>query len=223
VIYWVGPEDVGGMSKITTFFLDVGGVLGTNGWDHKSRELAAKTFDLDYAEMAHRHDLSFGAYEEGKLTLDSYLDRVVFYRPRPFSREDFRSFMLSQSQPDPAMLSLIADLKEKYRLRVVITSNEGRELALHRIPLFGLDVLADYFIFSCFIHIRKPDPSFYHMALDMNHVAPQEVVYIDDREMFVEVARGLGIHGVWQTSIETTRAALSDLGLTTGSAKGKGL
>jgi len=114
-------------------------------------------------------------------------------------------------------------LKQKYSLRMVITSNEGRELVMHRIPLFGLDVLADYFIFSCFIHIRKPDPSFYHMALDMNQVAPHEVVYFDDREMFVEVARGLGIHGVWQTSIETTRAALCDLGLTTGSAKCKAL
>jgi putative hydrolase of the HAD superfamily len=207
------------LAKITTFFLDVGGVLGTNGWDHKSRELAAKTFDLDYAEMDHRHAMSFGAYEEGKLSLDSYLDRVVFHRPRPFSREDFRSFMLAQSQPDHAMLGLMAELKEKYGLRIVITSNEGRELVEHRIPLFGLDKLADYFIFSCFIHVRKPDPSFYHMALDMNQVPPEQVAYFDDREMFVEVARGMGIHGVWQTSIETTRAALADLGFTIGSAK----
>jgi putative hydrolase of the HAD superfamily len=207
------------MAKITTFFLDVGGVLGTNGWDHKSRELAAKTFDLDYAEMTHRHDMSFGAYEEGKLTLDSYMDRVIFYRPRSFSRDEFRAFMLAQSVPDPAMLGLMAELKQKYNLRVVITSNEGRELVTHRIPLFGLDKLADYFIFSCFIHIRKPDPAFYHMALDMNQVRPQEVAYFDDREMFVEVARGMGIHGVWQTSIDVTRAALNDLGLTTGSAK----
>jgi putative hydrolase of the HAD superfamily len=206
------------MARITTFFCDVGGVLGTNGWDHKSRELAAKTFDLDYAEMTHRHDMSFGAYEEGKLTLDSYLDRTVFYRPRPFSREDFRKFMLEQSQPDPAMLGLMAALKKKYGLKVVITSNEGRELVDYRIPSFGLDKLADYFIFSCFIHIRKPDPNFYRMALDMNQVAPQEVVYFDDREMFVEVARGLGIHGIWQTSIEMTRSALHDLGLTEGSA-----
>src|SRR3954447_7876828 len=116
------------MAKITTFFCDVGSVLGTNGWDHKSRELAAKTFDLDYTEMTHRHDMSFGAYEEGKLSLDSYLDRTVFYRPRSFSRDEFRAFMFDQSQPDRAMLALMAELKQKYGLRVVITSNEGREL-----------------------------------------------------------------------------------------------
>ena len=203
------------MAKITTFFLDVGGVLGTNGWDHHSRERAAKKFDLDYAEMTHRHDMSFGAYEEGKLSLNSYMDRVVFHKPRPYSRDDFRAFMLEQSQPDPAMLGLMADIKKKYGLKVVITSNEGRELVEHRIPLFGLDKLADYFIFSCYIRMRKPDPNFYLMALDMNQLQPGEVAYFDDREMFVEVARGMGINGVWQQSVENTRDALADLGFTT--------
>ncbi len=207
------------MAQITTFFVDVGGVLGTNGWGHQSRELAAKTFDLDYTEMDRRHAMSFNSYDEGKLTLDSYLDRVIFYRPRAFSRAEFRDFMFAQSRPDPAMLGLIAELKQKYGLKIVITSNEGRELTEYRIPLFGLDKLADYFIFSCYIHIRKPDPTFYQIALDMNHVTPEEVVYFDDREMFVEVARGMGIHGIWQTSIETTKAALADLGFTLDSVK----
>lgn len=202
-----------GMEKITTLFLDVGGVLGTNGWDHNSRGLAARQFGLDYAEMDQRHKMTFNSYEEGKLTLDAYLDRVIFYRARPFSREEFRSFMFAQSKPDPEMLRLIADLKQRYSLKVIITSNEGRELVLHRIPLFGLDKLADFFVFSCFIHVRKPDASFYRMALDLVQVPPEQVVYLDDREMFVEVARSFGIHGIWQTSIDMTRAALNDVGL----------
>jgi putative hydrolase of the HAD superfamily len=205
------------MDKITTLFLDVGGVLGTNGWDHKSRETAAKLFGLDYAEMDQRHKMTFHLFEEGNLTLDAYLDRTIFYRERDFSRDDFRDFMFAQSKPDPVMLGLIADLKNRYGLKVIITSNEGRELVTYRIPLFGLDTLADFFIFSCFIHVRKPDAAFYRMALDLVQVPPAQVVYLDDREMFVEVARGLGIRGIWQTSVETTRAALSDLGLSSSS------
>jgi putative hydrolase of the HAD superfamily len=205
------------MDTITTLFLDVGGVLGTNGWDHKSRELAAQQFGLDYAEMDQRHKMTFNMFEEGNLTLDAYLDRVIFYRERGFSRDDFRAFMFAQSKPDPVMLGLIADLKKRYGLKVIITSNEGRELVMYRIPLFGLDILADFFIFSCFIHVRKPDAAFYRMALDMVQEPPERVVYLDDREMFVEVARGLGIRGIWQTSVETTRAALSDLGLSSSS------
>src|SRR5437879_6248908 len=125
--------------------------------------------------------------------------------------------MFAQSKPDPVMLGLVAELKKQYGLKVIITSNEGRELVMYRIPLFGLDTLADFFIFSCFINVRKPDAAFYRMALDLVQVPPAEVVYLDDREMFVEVARGLGIRGIWQTCVETTRAALSDLGLSSSS------
>jgi hypothetical protein len=57
-------------------FVDLGGVLLTNGWDHTARKRAGKKFNLDYAEMEERHDQTFDTYEEGKLTLDEYLRRV---------------------------------------------------------------------------------------------------------------------------------------------------
>jgi hypothetical protein len=85
---------------ITTLFLDVGGVLLTNGWDHHARRRAAKHFGLPWVELQDRHGLMFETHEEGKLTFDEYLDRLVFYRKRPFTRAQFRSFMFSQSRPD---------------------------------------------------------------------------------------------------------------------------
>lgn len=99
------------MTEITTLFLDIGGVILTNGWDHRIRELASKRFDLDYGELNERHHLTFGTYEEGKLTLDQYLDRTVFYKERPFTKLEFREFMHAQSKPYPEMLQLIRDLK----------------------------------------------------------------------------------------------------------------
>ena len=88
-------------TEITTLFLDVGGVLLTNGWGHQSRALAAKAFDLNLEEMEDRHHLTFDTYEVGKLTLEEYLSRTVFYEERPFTRDQFREFMFSQSQPHP--------------------------------------------------------------------------------------------------------------------------
>jgi putative hydrolase of the HAD superfamily len=55
---------------ITTLFLDIGGVLLNDGWDHLARRRAAKHFGLDRAEMEQRHNLNFNIYEEDKLTLD---------------------------------------------------------------------------------------------------------------------------------------------------------
>ena len=141
---------------ITALFLDIGGVLLTNGWDHQARRLAAKTFDLDLDEMEDRHDLTFDTYEVGKLTLEQYLSRVVFYRKRPFTRGRFRKFMFAQSKPFPQMIDLVRKLKTRYGLKIAVVSNEGRELTVYRIQHFKLDGFVDFFISSCFVHVRKP-------------------------------------------------------------------
>jgi putative hydrolase of the HAD superfamily len=200
-------------SPIAALFLDIGGVLLTNGWDHRMRERAAESFGLDYEEMNERHHLTFDTYEEGKHSLDTYLRRVVFYEKRPFSPEEFKSFMFAQSQPYQDMIDLIKVLKARYRLKVVAVSNEGRELTVYRIQTFHLETVIDFFVSSCFVHFRKPDEDIYRIALDIAQVPPDRIVYIEDRAMFVEVAESLGIRGIHHQGYTPTRRALEELGL----------
>ena len=199
--------------EITTLFLDIGNVLLTNGWDRHMRRRAAETFSVDYDELNDRHHLTFDTYEEGKLSLDEYLTRVVFYQDRPFTREDFKAFMFAQSQPIPEMIDLVKKLKARHHLKIATISNEGMELTIYRIRKFDLGSFVDFFISSCFVHQRKPDLDLYRLALDCAQVPPRHIAYIDDRAMFTEVACSLGIHCLHHTGCETTRAALADLGL----------
>ena len=199
--------------EIFSLFLDIGGVLLTNGWDRTLRQRAAREFDLDEEEMNERHHLTFDTYEEGKLSLDQYLSRVVFHRRRSFSRDDFRNFMMAQSKPIPEMIGLISTLKKKHGLKIAAVSNEGRELTIHRVRSFNLDRFIDFFICSCFVHLRKPDEDMYRLALDCAQVPAENAVYIDDRLMFVQVAGAMGIKGIHHKDFESTRAALADLGL----------
>jgi putative hydrolase of the HAD superfamily len=198
---------------ITTLFLDIGGVLLTNGWDRGIRALASEKFGLDYKEMDERHHLTFDTYEEGKLSLDEYLDRVVFYQERSFSREEFKDFMYAQSQPFPEMLELMRGLTTRHGLQVAAVSNEGRELTIYRVQQFQLGTFIDFFVSSCFVHYRKPDADIYRIALDIAQVRPEQVIYIDDRAMFVEVAQGLGIRGIIHSGYEATQKTLETLGL----------
>lgn len=203
-------------AQITTLFLDIGGVLLTNGWDHNARMRAAKEFGLDFEEMDERHHLTFDTYEEGKLSLDAYLNRVVFYQERTFSRQDFKKFMYAQSAPFVDMIDLVICLKNQYHLQIAAVSNEGRELTIYRVQKFKLRSFIDFFVSSCFVHYRKPDEDMFHIALDIAQVRPEQVVYIDDRAMFVEVARGLGINGIIHTGYEATREVLEGKGLKCG-------
>lgn len=200
-------------AKITTLFLDIGGVLLTNGWDRHSRQAAVERFHLDFDEMDERHHLTFDTYEEGKLTLDQYLDRVIFHKERDFTRDDFKQFMFSRSQPHNQMLEFVEALIARHDLRAVAVSNEGRELTEYRIAAFDLTSIITAFISSCFVHYRKPDADMYQIALNISQARPEQVVYIDDRPMFVEVAGSLGIHGIVHRDLDTTKLRLAEFGL----------
>jgi putative hydrolase of the HAD superfamily len=196
-------------SPIKALFLDIGGVLLTNGWDRKARALAAGQFGLDLDDLNERHHLTFDTYESGKLTLDEYLDRIVFYQQRPFSRDEFKVFITAQSEPYPEMIGLVRALKREYSLKLVAVNNEGRELNDYRIRQFGLNMFFDAFVSSCYVHFRKPDADIFRLALDVAQVAPGQVVYVDDRMLFVQVAGGLGMHCMHHTDEPSTRRQLA--------------
>ena len=198
---------------IACIFLDIGGVLLTDGWDHLARKRAAKHFKLEWAEMETRHNLNFATYEEGKLTLQEYLGRVVFYQKRPFTRAQFQRFMFAQSKPYPEMIELFAELKVRYGLKITVVSNEARELNAYRIHKFKLDGFVDAFVSSCFVHIRKPDEDIFRLALDMAQAPARQVLYIENTPMFVQIAEGLGIRSILHTDYKSTCAKLAWFGL----------
>jgi putative hydrolase of the HAD superfamily len=198
------------ISIYKALFLDIGGVLLTNGWDHSMREKAAQKFSLDLVEINKRHALTFDTYEIGKISLETYLDRVVFYIPRPFSREEFKEFMFAQSQAYSEMIQLIRDIKVRYSLQIIVVSNEGRELMLERIKRFQMREFIDLFICSAFVGLRKPDEEIYRLAFDIAQVEPQQVIYIEDRSMLAEIGRQLGMQAIEHKNFEQTQKLLKD-------------
>ena len=200
-------------SPITALFLDIGGVLLTNGWDHHARRRAAKNFNLQWTEMEDRHRLVFETHEEGKITFEEYLGRVVFYKKRPFTRSQFRRFMFTQSKPYSEMLDLAAQLKVRYELKIAVVSNESREVNAYRIRKFKLNGFVDSFISSCFVHIRKPDADIFRLALDIAQTPARHVLYVENTPMFVQIAEGLGIRSILHTDYKSTCAKLASFGL----------
>jgi putative hydrolase of the HAD superfamily len=208
-----------GMNKsipVTTLFLDIGGVMLSNGWGHESRRSAADVFNLDYNDMDDRHHVIQVTYEEGKIPLSEYLKRVVFYKKRSFTVGQFREFMFSQSTSNIEMIEYVRQLKDKYKLKIAVVNNEGRELNEHRIKKFKLNQFVDFFISSCFVHFRKPDADIFRVALDIAQVPAEHVVYIEDVQMFVDVARDLGIRSIQHKNYLSTSSELAALGLKIG-------
>jgi putative hydrolase of the HAD superfamily len=198
---------------ITTLFLEIGGVLLTNGWDHRARWRAAKHFKLDWAEMQERHELNFEIHEEDKITFREYLDRVIFWEKRPFTRVEFRQFMFAQSKSFTEMIELVRNLKAKYGLKIIVVSNESRELNAHRIRQFKLGGFVDAFISSCFVRLRKPDADIFKLALDIAQIPARQIIYIENTPLFVHIAEGMGIRSVLHTDYKSTCTKLASFGL----------
>ena len=200
-------------NAITCLFLDIGGVLLTDGWSHDAGKMAAKKFRMNLEELNKRHTEAIDIYEVGKLTLKEFLNWVVFYEKRSFTQNQFRKFIYEQSKSYPQMIALIRRLKLQYGLKIVVVSNEGREFNEFRIHKFKLDEFVDYFISSCYVGLRKPDADIFRVALDIVRVHPNQVIYIDNTPMFVQIAKCLGIQSILQTDYKTTFAKLASFGL----------
>jgi len=194
---------------VKALFLDIGGLLLTNGWDHGVRKKVAETFKVDYEEMNRRHQLVFDTFETGKISFDDYLRQVIFYEKRSFSIEEVKRFACELAVAYTATIEYFKELKARYQLKIGVVSNEGRELAIDRIKRFSLAGFVDFFIVSSFVHFRKPDLDIYRLAIDVAQISPTQIVYIDDRSLLVEVARGVGLQGIHHTHLESTQAAVN--------------
>lgn len=200
-------------THVKILFFDIGGILLTNGWGHKSRQQAAEKFGLDLTEAEALHNFIFNTYEMGKITLDEYLDTVIFNHPRDFTREDYKEFMFSRSQELPEMLQWLKEWKKDSGFRIISINNEGRELNEYRIKKFKLHDCFDAFISSCEVKMRKPDPEIFQLAMGIAQVPTNQCVYFDDRILIVHAAQKLGIRSYHHTSPASTIEILEQLKL----------
>ena len=201
------------MGQISAIFWDVGGVLLSNAWDRVERTQALAKFGLDQDEFHDRHEMVVSSFERGKLTLDEYLDRVIFYRTRPFSKEQFKNYMFSLSKPKQDILDMAAVLSRSNRYLMGTINNESKEINSYRIETFHLRQIFSIFVSSCFVGLRKPEPDIYRVALEVTQKSADQCCFIDDRGINLEGAERLGIHTIRLENAKQLQQRLSELGV----------
>jgi putative hydrolase of the HAD superfamily len=201
------------LPKISALFWDVGGVLLSNAWDHSERVRTLNHFLLSEAEFHDRHEMEVAGFEEGKISLDEYLDRTVFYRDRPFTRQAFKDDMFSQSQPDNQALELARELAASRKYLMSTLNNESKELNLFRIEKFGLNQVFSLFLSSCFVGLRKPEAGIYRLALELTQKPAEQCCFIDDRPLNLESPKELGMHVIQMQTAGQLREQLQQLGV----------
>jgi putative hydrolase of the HAD superfamily len=201
------------LAEITTLFWDIGGVILTNGWDRESRKEAAAAFHLDWEDFQDRHDLSFPAFDSGQITLNQYLDRTLFYRPRAFTREEFSAFMFAQSREFPDVRAILDKVTDSGKYFVGAINNEPLELNQYRIEAFQLRRNFLVFFSSCYVRSRKPEETIFRVALEVSQRPPEQCLFIDDRPLNLESPRRLGMNTIQHQNAEQLRSELGKFGV----------
>jgi len=201
------------LPTITALFWDVGGVLLTNAWDRKQREQTLEHFKLDEAEFADRHELVVSSFERGKIDLNEYLTRTVFYRPRPFTPDEFRQYIFALSRPDQSVLDFAQSLTDSEKYLMGTINNESLDLNQYRIEKFGLRRIFKLFVSSCFVGLRKPEPDIYKVVLEITQQVPEQCCFIDDRALNLEVAKRFGMNVIEMDDLQQLKTDLGKLGV----------
>jgi putative hydrolase of the HAD superfamily len=200
-------------AAIDLVLFDIGGVLGSNGWDREQRAAAVERFGMDAEDFQYRHEETVGAFESGQISLDEYLDVTVFCSPRTFSRAEFKEFMFGLSEPWPESIAVARSLSES-GVRMATLNNESEELNRHRIARFGLSAIFPTFFSSCWLGVRKPTRRIYERVFGMTQSSPERTVFVDDRMQNLNPAAALGVKTILFENAEQLRASLREHGLT---------
>ena len=199
--------------RFRAVFSDIGGVLGTNGWDTRLRRKIAEHFRCDFEDIERRHQLIFDSFERGYMLFERYLQHVFFGSPRDFGVKDVRRFAYRESIAWPENILFLQAIRRANDVKLGLISNEGEGLTEYRVKTFGLREAADFLIFSHFVHMRKPDREIWQLALNLAQVKAREAIYIDDREMFVDIAADMGFTALHYVSLASMRDQMQRLGL----------
>jgi putative hydrolase of the HAD superfamily len=197
------------MFPFDVILFDVGGVLLTNGWDHRERAAAIAHFGLDLPAFEARHATQNDAWERDLIPVERYLDETIFYEPRAFSQDEFIACMLSQSKIIPeSALGILAELAASNLCLLGALNNEARVTNDYRFETFGLRDRFQIALSSCYVGLRKPHTAIYRRALDIVGAPPQRILFIDDRQENVDAAAAVGMKTIRFQGAHALRAEL---------------
>ena len=203
------------MSEIKAVLFDYGNVLCLPQ-EHSDLSSMAQHLELDVALMEPLYWQHRDEYDSGATNGQQYWSKIT----QNFDRE-IDSNLVSQlveldgnswSRPNYAMANWAKGLRTQ-GYRTAIISNMPLELHRHIVDKCLWLPIFDHYTFSCNIKAIKPEAIVFEDCLKALKLAPQETVFLDDRESNVEGARKLGMHGIVFTTAEQLQGQSEKLGL----------
>lgn len=185
---------------IKEVIFDCFGVLTQDGWSKLIQQ---------YGNDSNRNQLSDlnKAADQGVISLDEFYKSVSEITKA--TKADIVQILVNSYHPEDAVFALVAQLKKGYKIGLISNISAPIEQYLPTAPLelFNEQTL------SYQVGVAKPDLRIFELHLQKTGVKSDEAVFIDDREVNVEAARSVGLHGIWYKNLEQLENDLRQLGI----------
>ena len=190
---------------------DLGGVAVESESDrliHQVAQVLGRSFD-DIQRTVYDDGLLL-PLELGHIKPEAYYEGLKRKLKLPWTFEQFARAWNDILREKPEVARIMARLHKRHKLMALTNTNQ---LHIEYVRGFSSLALFDYWVASCEVGLRKPDPQIYLLALSRAGVRPQAAVYIDDRPEFVAAGRGAGLTAIRFQSGQQLEEELRAVGL----------
>ena len=146
-------------------------------------------------------------YDRGEIDGPAYWTAVVGQQAPGLSKDQIATLIKfdseSISRPNQGAVRW-AELLHHEGFLLALLSNMPLELSRHVTESFPSLSTFEYLIYSCDYGSIKPELAIYRNCLELLQLAPQDILYLDDRAENVEAAASLGINSVLFDTVEQT-------------------
>jgi 2-haloacid dehalogenase len=125
-------------------------------------------------------------------------------------REHFASSLVGEI---PGTAQVLRDLHAAGVPLLGLTNWSDELFHDHAPRMFDFLALFDDIVVSGTEQLAKPDAAIYRLAIERSGLPAERLVFIDDRQVNVDAADAIGMHGILFTDAETLRTRLRALGL----------
>ncbi len=198
---------------IKTVIFDIGNVLTEFSWQHHFASFGYPDEIVERLGKATVLSPQWNEYDLGNLSEEEILQ--LFIKNDPALEKE-----LTESLADAGgilrrcdyAIPWIEELKAK-GYQTLFLSNFSEKALKDCTHAMDFVPHLDGGIFSCKVHLTKPDPAIYKLILTQYNLTAEECVFIDDTLPNIAAAEALGIHGIHFTGLAEAKAALAELGV----------
>lgn len=199
------------METIKSVIFDWGGVL-IDDPAPGLMQYCAKVLKVRKEDYIKAHSKFEADFQKGLIREDVFWEQICkeLNVPKPNMPSLWAEAFEAAYVPRNSMLSMAASLQENGYRTAVLSNTEVPAMQHFHLQKYEM---FDVAVFSCLESVKKPERKIYELTLKKLDSQPEQGVFIDDKQEYIDGAKNVGINTILFQNINQVKDELNRLGV----------